>query len=142
MSTHRAIVPAVGLALCLVARAGARRGPGLGKPLTEADIAAWDISIDPDGKGLPPGGGTPPKAPHLRAKNAPSATVRRARAGSPGSPPRTAAIGRRRPYHRHLGGDEADRQFLAVLDDPVRLHSPRDAVAAADDTRRTTRSTR
>jgi cytochrome c len=33
-------------------------GPGLGKPITEAEIAPWDISIMPDGTGLPPGGGT------------------------------------------------------------------------------------
>ncbi len=31
-----------------------------GKPVTEADIAAWNIDIrTPDGKGLPPGRGTP-----------------------------------------------------------------------------------
>jgi hypothetical protein len=29
-----------------------------GKPVTQADIAAWDISIGPDGAGLPPGSGT------------------------------------------------------------------------------------
>ena len=33
--------------------------PGLGKPVTEADLALWDISIGPDGAGLPPGSGTP-----------------------------------------------------------------------------------
>src|SRR2546426_7263752 len=33
--------------------------PNLGKPISEADVAAWDISILPDGTGLPPGGGTP-----------------------------------------------------------------------------------
>ena len=32
--------------------------PGLGKPVTEADLALWDISIGPDGAGLPPGSGT------------------------------------------------------------------------------------
>jgi cytochrome c len=32
--------------------------PGLGKPISEADLANWDISIGPDGKGLPPGSGT------------------------------------------------------------------------------------
>ena len=31
----------------------------LGKPISEADVAAWDISILPDGTGLPPGSGTP-----------------------------------------------------------------------------------
>jgi cytochrome c len=33
--------------------------PGLGKPVSEADLALWDMSIGPDGKGLPPGSGTP-----------------------------------------------------------------------------------
>jgi len=33
--------------------------PGLGKPVTEADLAVWDISVGPDGKGLPAGAGTP-----------------------------------------------------------------------------------
>jgi S-disulfanyl-L-cysteine oxidoreductase SoxD len=33
--------------------------PHLGKPLDEAAIAAWDISILPDGAGLPKGSGTP-----------------------------------------------------------------------------------
>ncbi len=32
--------------------------PGLGKPVSEADLALWDMSIGPDGKGLPPGSGT------------------------------------------------------------------------------------
>src|SRR5258705_679239 len=35
------------------------QGPGLGHPISEADVAAWDISILPDGTGLPPGNGTP-----------------------------------------------------------------------------------
>jgi mono/diheme cytochrome c family protein len=34
-------------------------GPGLGTPISEADIAPWDISILPDGTGLPAGSGTP-----------------------------------------------------------------------------------
>src|ERR1700741_5228812 len=33
-------------------------GPGLGHPISEADVAAWDISILPDGTGLPAGSGT------------------------------------------------------------------------------------
>jgi mono/diheme cytochrome c family protein len=41
-----------------VAPAGAADGPQFGKPVTAADIAAWDISIGPDGAGLPPGKGT------------------------------------------------------------------------------------
>ena len=54
------------LALCCVlafvlATGGVTRadGPGLGKPISESDIKAWDISILPDGTNLPPGSGTP-----------------------------------------------------------------------------------
>ena len=32
--------------------------PNLGKPIDPRDIAPWDISIMPDGTGLPPGNGT------------------------------------------------------------------------------------
>jgi hypothetical protein len=32
--------------------------PHFGKPITAEDIAPWDISIGPDGAGLPPGKGT------------------------------------------------------------------------------------
>jgi cytochrome c len=39
--------------------AQAAESPGLGRAATEADISAWDLSIGPDGKGLPPGSGTP-----------------------------------------------------------------------------------
>src|SRR5438874_490441 len=31
---------------------------GLGQPISEADIKAWDITVLPDGTNLPPGSGT------------------------------------------------------------------------------------
>ena len=34
------------------------QGPWLGEPVSSEDIAAWDITIMPDGSGLPPGSGT------------------------------------------------------------------------------------
>jgi cytochrome c len=37
---------------------GPNQGPNLGVPVSEADIASWDISIDPSGAGLPVGKGT------------------------------------------------------------------------------------
>jgi cytochrome c len=40
------------------ANAGAQEGPGLGVAITPADAAPWDISIQPNGAGLPPGSGT------------------------------------------------------------------------------------
>ena len=41
------------------ARKAAPKGPGLGVPATAAQIEAADVSIGPDGAGLPPGSGTP-----------------------------------------------------------------------------------
>ena len=43
------------LLMPLLARA---ESPGLGRPATPEEIAAWDISIGPDGVGLPIGSGT------------------------------------------------------------------------------------
>jgi hypothetical protein len=77
-------VGVLGLALCLAASAASACGPGLGKPLTEADIAVWDISIEPSGKGLPPGAGTPAQGAHIHVENASRATLPRARPGSRG----------------------------------------------------------
>jgi cytochrome c len=43
-------------------------GPGLGHPIGEADLASWNISILPDGSGLPPGGGTPAQGAPIYAQ--------------------------------------------------------------------------
>jgi cytochrome c len=43
-------------------------GPGLGQPIGEADLANWNISILPDGSGLPPGGGTPAQGAPIYAQ--------------------------------------------------------------------------
>src|ERR1700681_3970269 len=50
-----AAAPALWLALAFSAFA---QSPNLGKPTSPEDLASWDISIGPDGAGLPPGGGT------------------------------------------------------------------------------------
>ena len=42
----------------LAAGAVAAETPNLGKPITPAEIAPWDITVMPDGKGLPSGSGT------------------------------------------------------------------------------------
>jgi len=48
--------------LCLLCAGGlsawAQQGPGLGVELTDEQVAGWDISIAPDGSGLPTGSGT------------------------------------------------------------------------------------
>jgi cytochrome c len=50
---------ALALALSCSAGAAFAQSPGLGKPVSEADIKQWDIAILPDGSNLPPGSGTP-----------------------------------------------------------------------------------
>ena len=58
MFTRSGVISAVWFALLLAAGVAFAEGPNLGKPIDAADIAAWDISIQPDGTGLPPGAGT------------------------------------------------------------------------------------
>ncbi len=55
MSTRKLMAAGVLLALCSGAFA---QSPNLGKPISPEDLASWDISIGPDGAGLPPGSGT------------------------------------------------------------------------------------
>jgi mono/diheme cytochrome c family protein len=56
--------PLIALAAALACGAGTSaafaqsQSPNLGKPISEADIKAWDIAILPDGTNLPPGSGT------------------------------------------------------------------------------------
>ena len=65
MSTHKLTAALSIFAVnfgCLAA------GPNLGRPIDAAEIAAWDISILPDGTGLPPGGGTPAQGERIFAQ--------------------------------------------------------------------------
>jgi cytochrome c len=64
MSTRKLLA----CALALVSSAAFAAGPNLGKPVDPAEIAAWDISIMPDGTGLPPGGGTPAQGARIFAQ--------------------------------------------------------------------------
>src|SRR5258707_7128834 len=57
MSMRSTLATAVLVLLGLTAPARAE-GPGLGRRATPEEMAAWDISIGPDGAGLPPGHGT------------------------------------------------------------------------------------
>lgn len=43
-------------------------GPGLGTPVSNAELAAWDTSIMPDGTGLPAGSGTPAQGAQIYAQ--------------------------------------------------------------------------
>ena len=60
MSTRNALfMLVVAMLVGSYARVVAQDTPHLGKAISEADVAAWDISILPDGTGLPAGSGTP-----------------------------------------------------------------------------------
>ncbi len=56
MSLFRLLTIATGAVMG--ASAAALAGPDLGQDATPEEIAAWDISIAPDGATLPPGGGS------------------------------------------------------------------------------------
>jgi len=66
MSTRKSVAAVPAFVLMLAATffvlaapaAFAQQGPKLGKPISAEDLAPWDISIGPDGAGLPPGNGT------------------------------------------------------------------------------------
>jgi cytochrome c len=50
---------AAAAALILLSAPAFAQTPDLGRPATPGETAVWDISIGPDGTGLPPGSGTP-----------------------------------------------------------------------------------
>jgi S-disulfanyl-L-cysteine oxidoreductase SoxD len=67
MSTPRRAILNASLLLAMMTGAFAET-PNLGKPIDEAAIANWDISILPDGTGLPKGSGTPAKGAVIYAE--------------------------------------------------------------------------
>ena len=50
---------AVASVLAVVSNAALAENPNLGRIAAPDEVASWDISIGPDGAGLPPGSGTP-----------------------------------------------------------------------------------
>ena len=57
MSTHSRLLTVA--ALAVVCSAALAESPNLGRVAAPEEIIPWDISIGPDGAGLPPGSGTP-----------------------------------------------------------------------------------
>src|SRR5262245_45815258 len=56
------------LALASASSTALAASPNLGQPIDPAEIRAWDISVQPDGAGLPPGGGTPAQGAKIYAQ--------------------------------------------------------------------------
>jgi len=52
------VAAAPALLFALASLASAQQSPNLGKPISPEDLASWDISIGPEGVGLPAGSGT------------------------------------------------------------------------------------
>lgn len=66
MCTRSTLIATASLALAL--STASADGPKLGISIDPAAIAAWDISILPDGSGLPSGSGTPGKGAPIYAQ--------------------------------------------------------------------------
>jgi S-disulfanyl-L-cysteine oxidoreductase SoxD len=63
MYTHKLVRPVLLSAICLLpagcfAQGAPAQGPNLGRPLTPEEIQKINITVTPDGKGLPPGSGS------------------------------------------------------------------------------------
>jgi cytochrome c len=56
--------------------------PNLGTPVSPAELAAWDISVSPDGTGLPPGSGTSAQGAKIYAQKCVACHGENARGGS------------------------------------------------------------
>jgi S-disulfanyl-L-cysteine oxidoreductase SoxD len=69
MRMHSAFVLAALSSFVLGTEPSRGDGPNLGKPIKSADIAAWDIDIEPDGAGLPAGSGTADQGAAIFADN-------------------------------------------------------------------------
>src|SRR3954469_10785071 len=95
MFTHK--LGAVSLALAFGAATAWAETPGLGKPITPAEIAPWDIHIMPDGTGLPPGSGTSAQGASIFAQKCAACHGEGAKGGQSaalvGGPPRASLDG-------------------------------------------------
>ena len=77
MSTPEKLALAAALVLGLNV-VHAADAPRFGQPISPADLAPWDVSIAPDGVGLPPGSGTPAQGAKVYAERgcAPAMAIR------------------------------------------------------------------
>jgi mono/diheme cytochrome c family protein len=70
MSMRKPLIALAALAVAgaAFAQSPSPRSPGLGKPITEADVKQWDIAVLPDGSNLPPGSGSPAEGAKVYAE--------------------------------------------------------------------------
>src|SRR5262245_33355884 len=101
MSMHslamRQLIPGAAI-LAFAAGALAAETPNLGKAITPAETAAWDITVRPDGAGLPSGSGTAAQGAVIYAQKCAACHGENGRGGGPsalliGGPPRASLDG-------------------------------------------------
>ena len=68
MSMHRKFICVPMLAVALSSTLACAEGANLGTPIGPRDLAGWDISVMPDGTGLPAGSGTPAQGERIFAE--------------------------------------------------------------------------
>jgi mono/diheme cytochrome c family protein len=68
-------------AVAAFAQSPSTKSPNLGRPISEADVAQWDIAILPNGVGLPAGEGTPQEGAKIFAQKCSSCHGEAARGG-------------------------------------------------------------
>src|ERR1700674_4537348 len=94
---------AAALFLILAAPCLAAQSPDLGQVATQDDIASWDISISPDGTGLPPGSGTAKQGEVIYTAQCASCHGEKG-AGNPKEPPSNVSPGPLAGGQGTLGG--------------------------------------
>ena len=101
MSTDKRLAIVISVMLSLIGATATMAAdlPGLGKPVSEADLALWDVSIGPNGKGLPPGSGTSAQGAVIYAQKCEACHGKEGHGGSnaalanaPGKSDRTMAL--------------------------------------------------
>jgi S-disulfanyl-L-cysteine oxidoreductase SoxD len=87
MSVYNKTLGAAALVFAFgVAGANAGDSSHFGQPISPADLAPWDISIGPDGVGLPAGSGTPAQGAQVYADHGCAACHGDKGGGGPGGP--------------------------------------------------------
>jgi len=69
MRMHSAVLVSALFCLTLAPGVVFGAGPNLGKPISQTDLAPWDIDIEPSGAGLPAGSGTSDQGAAIFADN-------------------------------------------------------------------------
>ena len=121
MSTRSRLFAAA-LTLAVLSDAALSESPNLGRIAAPEEIALWDISIGPDGAGLPPGSGTPKQG---EAVYTAKCLVCHGEKGA-GKPNDSLGWRAWDACGRSAAGQNG-RKFLALRDDAFRLRAASDA---------------